>query len=89
MIHASLFEFSPGRTFFRILGTYDIHPLILIIPTDIERGKFVDIADPYRGNLQTITLNRSDLFSTREDAVTQACKNLEHEIEILKQSIKK
>lgn len=88
MIHASLFEFSPGRIFFRILGTHDIHPLILIDPVGIENGRFVDITNPYQNEFETITLKRSDLFSTRKDAVTQACKNLEHEIEILKQSIK-
>ena len=88
MIVSSLFEFSAGAVFYRILGTHDIRTMIMLVPTGIEYGLFLDITDPYAGEYHTVKFSRGDLFSTREDAVIQACKNLETEIYELKQQTK-
>ena len=80
MIISTLFSFSPGSVFYRILKTHDIRTMILLIPIGIEEGLFLDITDPYRGEYHTVKLTRGELFSTREDAVIQARRNLEEEI---------
>ena len=88
MIVSSLFSFSPGAIFYRILGTHDIRTMIMLIPTGIEDGFFLDITDPYRDEYHRVKLDRGELFSTKEDAVIQACKNLEKEIFDLKHETK-
>ena len=88
MIVSSLFAFSPGAVFYRILGTHNIRTMAMLIPTGADVGLFLDITDPYLGEYHTVTLNRGELFSTKEDAVIQACKNLRNEIYKLEQQTK-
>ena len=88
MMVSSLFSFSPGDILYRSLGTHDIRTMVMLVPTGIEDGLFLDITDPYAGEYHTVKLSRGELFSTKEDAVIQACKNLETEICELKQQTK-
>ena len=84
MIVSSLYSFEPGKVFYRIEGTHDIRTLIMIRANDIEYGQFIDITDQFQSSYDIIRAKRNELFTQKEDAVLEACRNLEREIFNLK-----
>lgn len=79
MIVSSLYEFETGAIFYRIVGLHCIRKLVLVSKRDHEIGHFLDITE-LQNEYNTQLLNRNELYNTREDAILQACKNLEKEI---------